>query len=459
MAIAWAILMAAAALGDGDGLVVHEWGTFTVLQDETGRALPGVNVNEESLPPFVYRLDPGLVPDAHGYSAALGEGPYSSYASKGIPRIFPAALLRMETPVIYFYPPDDRPLRLDVEVKFRQGWISEWYPAAEVDAPGFHVRTPEGTAVGSIGRQTVGSIRWKGLTVAPAAWRLPETDEHAWQAPRKVKSAVVAVPRGECEKYLFYRGVADLPAPIRVRRLKCGNLGIFSDFPGPARIRGAFLVDIRGGRVAFRRLGALEGAPGATLAVTAPEWGAGDESGIDGLRAALREALVADGLYAEEAEALLETWKHSYFELEGLRLFFTVPQAWTDAVLPLKLSRPAQVRRVFVGRVELVEPSQRALLDAIASGPASDRSWFRDGLAALAEKDRARALDQIRKGQCTPESLGMKVPADYRAYLALGRFRDALVLDAARDPGRPGLSDFARAYQLRYFQPSTARGR
>ena len=51
-------------LGTGpDKLVVHEWGTFTVLQDETGRALPGVNVNEETLPGFVHRLDRGLVPD------------------------------------------------------------------------------------------------------------------------------------------------------------------------------------------------------------------------------------------------------------------------------------------------------------------------------------------------------------------------------------------------------------
>ena len=46
------------ALGADKPLVVHEWGTFTVLQNELGQPLPGINVNEEALPPFVHRLMP-----------------------------------------------------------------------------------------------------------------------------------------------------------------------------------------------------------------------------------------------------------------------------------------------------------------------------------------------------------------------------------------------------------------
>jgi len=30
-----------------DGLVVHEWGTFTTLQDDEGRELSGINIDDE----------------------------------------------------------------------------------------------------------------------------------------------------------------------------------------------------------------------------------------------------------------------------------------------------------------------------------------------------------------------------------------------------------------------------
>ena len=54
-----------------------------------------------------------------------------------------------------------------------------------------------------------------------------------------------------------------------------------------------------------------------------------------------------------EAEAMLNTWKASYFQKPGLRLFYIVPRAWTDYFLPLEFSVPARVTRVIVGRVDL----------------------------------------------------------------------------------------------------------
>ncbi len=41
-----------------DKLMVHEWGTFTSLQDEAGRQLGGINVDDEPLPTFVHDLNP-----------------------------------------------------------------------------------------------------------------------------------------------------------------------------------------------------------------------------------------------------------------------------------------------------------------------------------------------------------------------------------------------------------------
>ena len=50
---------------------------------------------------------------------------------------------------------------------------------------------------------------------------------------------------------------------------------------------------------------------------------------------------------------MLNTWKASYFQKAGLRVFYIVPRAWTDYFLPLEFSVPARVNRVIVGRIDL----------------------------------------------------------------------------------------------------------
>jgi len=41
----------------GDRLIVHEWGTFTSLQNEQGNELPGINTDDEPVPQFVHNLN------------------------------------------------------------------------------------------------------------------------------------------------------------------------------------------------------------------------------------------------------------------------------------------------------------------------------------------------------------------------------------------------------------------
>jgi hypothetical protein len=59
-------------------------------------------------------------------------------------------------------------------------------------------------------------------------------------------------------------------------------------------------------------------------------------------------------VFADEAEAMLNTWKASYFETPGLRVFYVVPRDWIDYFLPLDISVPARVNRVIIGRINLV---------------------------------------------------------------------------------------------------------
>lgn len=149
-------------------LIVHEWGTFTSLQDGKGHAIGGINTDDEPVPTFVHDLLPGLI-------AALG---------KGVPSDDPSVTMRLETPVLYFYPPQRLiGKKVDVFVKFRGGWLSQFYPAADCIAPGVVIRKGVPAKFAPITATTVGSLHWSDLTlgVAPGG---PKTTDPVWTAPR-----------------------------------------------------------------------------------------------------------------------------------------------------------------------------------------------------------------------------------------------------------------------------------
>src|ERR1035438_3969689 len=105
-------------------LVIHEWGTFTSLQDEAGRTLGGINTDDEPVPEFCH--------DIHG-NLIVGQNEFPPVFFKGIHGCHPDVTMRLETPVIYFHPPAgaSAPLTASVKVSFRGGWLTQFYPAAE----------------------------------------------------------------------------------------------------------------------------------------------------------------------------------------------------------------------------------------------------------------------------------------------------------------------------------------
>ena len=455
----------APALGDSRDhrLVIHEWGTFTVLQDESGSPIPGVNINEESLPDFVNVLSPTLSPDTHALGPLFNDRLYQGLPrrSKGIARFDPAVTMRMETPIVYFHLPEGKPepRELDVEIAFRHGWISEWYPDADISAPGFvPMRNSQ-----PITSETTGRIAWKGITVGETGGTPADTKEHVWLAPRQVASDPVSTAKGQTERYLFYRGVANMEAPLRVLRSKDGNSltivpnasmgGDIGDMAFPY----LWLADIReDGTTAFRVV------PGMTLEAsnenrartTAGRFEKGDYSrdNLVTLRASMREAAMADGLYSDEADALLNTWEVSYFKTSGLRLFFLVPEAWTESVLPMNVSEPAAMERVMIGRIELVTPEQRQLLNRMAAVPAHDKKWFYEPFERMTTDEQIQTRNDLLSGKRTLEECGFDTPECYSDYMALGRFRDALVVDGIRRGRGNGLAMFAQVYGLNYFK-------
>lgn len=432
--------------GEPAGLVVHEWGTFTSLQDEQGKALLGINVDDEPLPAFVHNLHPHVL-----------SRPYvlTHPDMKGAPQRHPDVTMRLETPVIYLHPAasQPRPQPLNVDVSFRGGCLTEFYPEAQADAPG--LKAGEFT-FGPITPDTLGSLAWHSLQVGTDRPG-PRTEEHVWTAPRQVNAVGVTSAGGESEKYLFYRGVGRIDSPLRVvtdlatnticLRSQAGDLAARQPLPVPA----AWLVHVRAdGQAAWRSLPAVEltqdrerNLASASAGFDEKEFGS---ERLDELRSSMHAALVADGLFADEATAMLETWRRAYFQSPGLRVFYLVPRAWTDHTLPLELSAPAQIERVMVGRIELISPEQRAGLAKLASGPKTDAKW-------LQQVYESPNSNRFFAGRADFGDLRVKIPADYQTHLDLGRFRNALVLDAERKQPTETLRTFIDTYGLWLYRP------
>jgi hypothetical protein len=169
----------------------------------------------------------------------------------------------------------------------------------------------------------------------------------------------VKTPAGEQqEKFLFYRGVSRFSVPISVKLTNEGK--VLVENREEEEIPNVILFERRGERAGFRIGGAVQRE---ALLGPAEMTGTVEELGRE-----LEGILVAQGLYQDEARAMVETWRGSWFE-EGSRLIYIVPAEFVNRILPLSISpAPAQTERVFVGRLELVTPAtEKVVKDAFAA--------------------------------------------------------------------------------------------
>lgn len=292
-------------------VTVHEWGTFTSVAGENGRAVPWVPLDGPAdLPCFVARAQNVSL------KARL------------------VATVRMETPVLYFYAP--RETTVDVRVGFKEGLITEYFPRAVVKRAAI-------TPIGLIEPGSASSIAWRNVSIQPSAvpeFQYEESPNH-YYAARATDAAPLEVG-GDKERFLFYRGIGNFALPIDAT-VHAGDDVVVTRAGGemPAML----LFENRGGRMGFR----VVNKPGGEVTLLRPAL----DGNLDATRAALEQMLIAEGLYPREASAMVETWRDSWFT-EGTRLLYVVPQSTVDAVLPLRIDpAPASIVRVFVGRLEL----------------------------------------------------------------------------------------------------------
>ena len=315
------------------GLTAHEWGTFTSVANSSGQAVQWLPLTGSTdLPSFVEHFRQS------GYKLGL------------------RGTVRMETPVVYFYSPTEQ--TVSVGVSFSQGVITEWYPHASRVEP--HLPLDDCVLYQ---KGPDGSIAWDAVTLSPSlrANFPQESGDDRYYAARTTASTPLRVPSpsGEQhEKFLFYRGVAAFPVPISAA-IAPGSI-VHLENRGSNPMPAIILFERRGDKVGYRLGGPLQNE----ASLDPPEL----TGSVDSLAHDLEGILVDQGLYQNEAQAMVQTWRDSWFE-EGIRLLYIVPREFVDRVLPLSIKpAPLQTTRVFVGRLELVTPATgNAVEQAIAS--------------------------------------------------------------------------------------------
>lgn len=349
-----------AAFAGGDAcrgpLVVHEWGTFTSMQGVDGFGLEGLHREEEALPAFVH--------DLGGPGCTLGHP-----SGKGLHAQPSRVTQKMETPVVYFH--TKAPARVQVRVDFPRGLLSQWYP--NTSRP---VTTPQELDLSKVESS---SLAWDvELVPGSAPAEVPQVAaDDPWHFAREVDAAWcrvtpggddrVGLPAGltEAERYLFYRGLGAFSLPLVTSPgAKAGQ--VVTANGGAEAVPFAFGVQVDLARTTLRwaPLGAIPSGGAVTFdaAATAPK---ALETGVAELQVAVQAQLEAQGLFADEARAMVRTWARSWFGSPGTRVLWLVPRARVDALLPLAIvPAPATLVRAFVGRLEVVTPEVEAELEA-----------------------------------------------------------------------------------------------
>lgn len=310
------LLLTISIHAQANDLIVHEWGTFTSIAGKNGQAQTWRPLNGASdLPSFVYKT-----------------------TNVQNCKICTWAQVRMETPVLYFY--SDHEVEASVRVYFPQGKVTEWFPTANVGNT---------------------FIEWNNIHINPKSeicYQQEAKDSHYYPA-RETDAAPLAIQNGqktEYEKFLFYRGVGNFDLPLSVQ-LNNNQIKIKSAVP--AQPGTAFLFENKAGEIGFQAINlsnketVLE-RPALTQSVAA-------------VFTELEKTLIAQGLYPKEAQAMIKTWRDSWFE-EGLHIFYLTPPVDTEKILPLTVTpRPTKIVRVLVGRIEILTPEFIQKIQDLAS--------------------------------------------------------------------------------------------
>ena len=218
----------------------------------------------------------------------------------------------------------------------------------------------------------------------------------------RTESPIAGGKGPETEKFIFYRGAGNFAAPLRVRLDHDGTVSLSNE--GRYSLRHLFILKVKGERAKFTYKETLGGNRQSEISFPIESGLEPIQEVVGRLGAQMERGLVAEGLYPAEAQAMVKTWRDSWFTEDGVRVLYLLPREWTDEILPITITpEPKEVVRVMVGRAEVFSPKLEGTLRGIytdmrnpGSQPAavaklSELKLGRFGRAALA---RLEALEK-----------------------------------------------------------------
>jgi hypothetical protein len=383
----WALSMAAPLQAPAPAFVVHEWGTFLSVQGSDGGAMGSMIESEEKLPEFVRER----ALDGRNLMAFTG---------------------KMETPVTYFY--TDKPMTAQVRVDMPGGLLTHWYPAVKEFGP--PTKTPKGLVSAKESFLDWGTIEL--IPDRPGVFpKLPSGEfaklqnyklvygDNTWRFARHTDSAFVRVTgrpvtrkEGEVEKFLFYRGLSTFEMPLKVvsggRREADESRLLHLRNTGDQPLQGLFAIEVNQWQIRYASLDDLPGGESRTIRHVYDEKNVDNgflgewmhlDDGIWRVKRAVADRLVKAGLYRAEAEAMVNTWEHSYFKTQGFRFLYILPRQTVDNVIPIHITpKPDELARVMVGRVEVLTPEkERSIEEAVLLTASKDEKKAQEGRNVL----------------------------------------------------------------------------
>lgn len=437
---------------------LHEWGTFTTVSGSEGTLLSGLQREEEALPPFVHShlgMENGGSPDRselanliNRYGSVWPIDPLDIATDKGLNnRPVAGVTVKMETPVIYFH--SKNAFRAKIKVGFEGGTISQWYPAR---SGGESLPMPPVPANPKLNPVSLdqwridfskgyrGNIAWEIDVLSPEESAKTMTfkpkDSIGWMRARVPEANVVRNGK-ETENYLFYRGIGNFDPGLKVTVDRDETLTIRNHTGG--QIPYLLVYENNTGMPTWKALdhGLADGGqhqvalkelahqPDQIRTMENPDWWTtvADHGTWDAeIYASLKAGLTRTGLFASEADAMIQTWWHSYFEAKGTRIFWILPESKVDTILPLNVEpAPEKIVRVIVGRSEILRPTKenKWLATSVAPGSIQDewKSFVATDRFGLAIEERVNAL-KTEKPQASLDRPDVAAPSHAAATSA-----------------------------------------
>lgn len=393
---------------------LHEWGTFTTVSGSDGKLLSGLQREEEALPIFVHShfgMENGQMPSLAEYKRILREHGTTGFVTlgqKGLGRRpVSGVTVKMETPVIYFH--SDTGFKARVKVGFNGGTISQWYPGRsggeslpEPTLPADPKKTPTPASQWNIdfSQPYRGGIEWEVDVLSPEESRKTLTfkpsDNLTWLRARVPEANVLRNVAGETENYLFYRGIGNFDPGLRTTVATDETLHL--ENKTGADIPYLLVFDQSNDKIRWRDV--TYGIPsGGKLDIAEADLTNIETAFAEPVYQSMKTGLAAMGLLESEAHAMVQTWWSSYFEKDGLRVFWIVPTATTDRILPLTAEpAPEKTVRVLVGRSEVLRPRKEAELLAMSrmqGDQAAQWTWLKSGdRFGIAMEERVKAIEK-----------------------------------------------------------------